>query len=47
MVGIVECIEQVFVKWVYVLKARKPIKDGLELFAECFGGELDFSSVET
>lgn len=46
MVGIIEGIEEIFVKWVDVLKPRKAIEYGLKLFAERFGCELDFTSIE-
>lgn len=46
MVCIVQCIEQVFVEWVNVLQPRKAVEDGLKLFAERFGRELDLSRVE-
>lgn len=47
MVGIVEGVEEIFVEWMDVLQTRKAIKNGLQLFTECLGGELDLSGVET
>ncbi len=46
MVGIVECVEEIFVERMDILKSRETLKDGLELFRERLGRKLDLSSVE-
>ena len=47
MVGIVECVQQIFVEWVDVLESGEAVEDRLELLTEGLRGELDFSGVET
>lgn len=47
MVGIIERIEQIFVKRMNVLQAGKALENRLKFFAEGFGGKPDFSSVKS
>lgn len=46
VVGIVQGVEKILVERMNVLQPWKAVEDGLELFAECFGGKLDLSCVE-
>lgn len=46
MVGIIEGVEEIFVKWMNVLQARESFQDSLKLFAEGLRRKLDFSSVK-
>ena len=46
MVGIVQGVDERFVKWMYVVEAGKAIKDCLQFFRECLLREADFARVE-
>lgn len=47
MVCIVEGIEKVFVERMNVLKSRKSVKNGCELFGKGFGGVFDLANVKS
>ena len=46
MVGIVKCVEEIFVERVDILEARKSVEDKGELFAEGLLCEFDLPSIE-
>ena len=47
MVGIIQGVQKILVKWVDVLKSGEALEDLSELLREGFLGELDFSSIES
>ena len=46
MVGIIKCIQEIFVEWMDILKTWEAIEDQRDLLAESLLRKLDLSSVK-